>query len=118
MLFPSICDVIRNLSGMWQLMFKDKYVRYFDVPQNYARDIGGSYYVNELRHLLNDLEKLSGKQIRLMICGDQSKSTTKTERRFKNSTAIVQNIPGKPPARMSTSLSVPVWSSQWRIIQN
>ena len=64
MLFPSICDVIRNLSGMWQLMFKDKYVRYFDVPQNYARDIGGSYYVNELRHLLNDLEKLSGKQIR------------------------------------------------------
>ena len=64
MLFPSICDVIRNLSGMWQLMFKDKYVRYFDVPQNYARDIGGSYYVNELRHLLTDLEKLSGKQIR------------------------------------------------------
>ena len=33
MLFPSICDVIRNLSGMWQILFKDKYVRYFDVPQ-------------------------------------------------------------------------------------
>ncbi|MCC6377457.1 MAG: 2-hydroxyacyl-CoA dehydratase, partial [Burkholderiales bacterium] len=31
MLFPSICDVIRNLSGMWQILFKDKYVRYFDV---------------------------------------------------------------------------------------
>ena len=27
MLFPSICDVIRNLSGMWQILFKDKYVR-------------------------------------------------------------------------------------------
>ena len=26
MLFPSICDVIRNLSGMWQILFKDKYV--------------------------------------------------------------------------------------------
>ena len=35
MLFPSICDVIRNLSGMWQILFKDKYVRYFDVPQEY-----------------------------------------------------------------------------------
>jgi benzoyl-CoA reductase subunit C len=35
MLFPSICDVIRNLSGMWQILFKDKYVRYVDVPQNY-----------------------------------------------------------------------------------
>ena len=41
MLFPSICDVIRNLSGMWQILFKDKYVRYFDVPQNYEDAIGG-----------------------------------------------------------------------------
>ena len=38
MLFPSICDVIRNLSGMWQILFKDKYVRYVDVPQNYQDD--------------------------------------------------------------------------------
>ena len=35
MLFPSICDVIRNLSGMWKLMFPQVYSRYFDVPQNY-----------------------------------------------------------------------------------
>src|SRR5262247_1999977 len=41
MLFPSICDVIRNLSGMWQIMFKDKYVKYFDVPQNYDDTTGG-----------------------------------------------------------------------------
>ena len=26
MLFPSICDVIRNLSGMWKMLFPDKYV--------------------------------------------------------------------------------------------
>ncbi|HEY5460327.1 MAG TPA: 2-hydroxyacyl-CoA dehydratase family protein, partial [Deferrimonas sp.] len=32
MMFPSICDVIRNLSGIWKLLFKDKYVRYFDTP--------------------------------------------------------------------------------------
>ena len=24
MLFPAICDVIRNLSGMWQMLFPDK----------------------------------------------------------------------------------------------
>ena len=48
MLFPSICDVIRNLSGMWKMMFPNVYVRYFDVPQNYKDDIGGNYYVNEL----------------------------------------------------------------------
>ena len=48
MLFPSICDVIRNLSGMWKLMFPNVYSRYFDVPQNYRDDIGGNFYVNEL----------------------------------------------------------------------
>jgi len=58
MLFPSICDVIRNLSGMWQLLFPDTYVRYFDVPQNYDDNIGGEYYINELRELRAGLEKL------------------------------------------------------------
>jgi benzoyl-CoA reductase subunit C len=63
MLFPSICDVIRNLSGMWQILFKDKYVRYFDVPQNYVDSIGGSYYVHELEVLRDDLGNLRGAPI-------------------------------------------------------
>lgn len=60
MLFPSICDVIRNLSGMWQLLFKDKYVRYFDVPQNYVDAVGGSFYVSELQNVRDDLGRLRG----------------------------------------------------------
>ncbi len=60
MLFPSICDVIRNLSGMWQILFKDKYVRYFDVPQNYEDAIGGVFYVQELEILREDLGRLRG----------------------------------------------------------
>ncbi|MDP6623882.1 MAG: benzoyl-CoA reductase subunit C [Alphaproteobacteria bacterium] len=63
MLFPSICDVIRNLSGMWKMLFKDKYARYFDVPQNYSDGVGGSYYVHELEELRNGLAKLRGKEI-------------------------------------------------------
>ncbi len=63
MLFPSICDVIRNLSGMWQILFKDKYVRYFDVPQNYEDEIGGRYYVDELSVLRDDLARLRGAPI-------------------------------------------------------
>jgi len=63
MLFPSICDVIRNLSGIWKLIFPDVYTRYFDVPQNFERHIGGSYYVNELRELKEGLEKLGGRAI-------------------------------------------------------
>jgi benzoyl-CoA reductase subunit C len=63
MLFPSICDVIRNLSGMWQILFKDKYVRYIDVPQNYVDSIGGQFYIQEMEVLREDLGKLRGAPI-------------------------------------------------------
>ncbi len=63
MLFPSTCDVIRNLSGMWKLMFPELYVRYFDVPQNYRNEIGGNYYLNELMELKRGLEGICGRKI-------------------------------------------------------
>jgi benzoyl-CoA reductase subunit C len=63
MLFPSICDVIRNLSGMWKMMFPSVYSRYFDVPQNYRDEIGGNFYVNELEELRHDLGALRGAPI-------------------------------------------------------
>jgi len=63
MLFPSICDVIRNLSGMWKMLFKDKYVRYLDVPQNYQDEVGGRFYVEEMQILRDDLAELAGRPI-------------------------------------------------------
>jgi len=60
MLFPAICDVIRNLSGMWQLMFADKFVRYIDFPQNFSAGVGGEFYRQELRRLADDLGALAG----------------------------------------------------------
>jgi len=63
MLFPSTCDVIRNLSGMWQLKFQDKLIRYFDVPQNFDLDIGGAFYTRELQSLRELLAELAGRQI-------------------------------------------------------
>jgi benzoyl-CoA reductase subunit C len=50
-LFPAICDVIRNLSGMWQMLFPGKFVRYLDVPQNFAPDVGGAFWRRELEEL-------------------------------------------------------------------
>ena len=63
MLFPSICDVIRNLSGMWKIMFPKTTARYFDVPQNFRDDVGGAYYVNELGELREILGKLAGSPV-------------------------------------------------------
>jgi benzoyl-CoA reductase subunit C len=54
-LFPAICDVIRNLSGMWQTLFPDKLVRYLDVPQNFDPEIGGRFYREELESLSSAL---------------------------------------------------------------
>jgi benzoyl-CoA reductase subunit C len=56
MIFPAICDVIRNLSGMWKLQFPDKLIRYLDVPQNFDADIGGRFYRHELEALAAELE--------------------------------------------------------------
>lgn len=54
-LFPAICDVIRNLSGMWTMLFPGKLVKYLDVPQNFAPEIGGAFYRHELEDLASAL---------------------------------------------------------------
>ncbi len=60
MMFPSICDVIRNLSGIWKLMFKDKVSIYYDAPQNFKSEIGGKFYQEELSRMLVLFEEMSG----------------------------------------------------------
>jgi benzoyl-CoA reductase subunit C len=61
--FPAICDVIRNLSGIWQMLFPQKLSRYLDIPQNFDREVGGRFYAKELRRILGDLEEMSGKKV-------------------------------------------------------
>ena len=55
LVFPAICDVIRNLSGMWQMLFPDMLVHYFDVPQNFDPAIGGAFYRRDLEALAQAL---------------------------------------------------------------
>ena len=49
--FPSTCDVIRNLSGMWKMLFPKKAVAYLDMPQNFSPELGGRFYAAELRRV-------------------------------------------------------------------
>jgi benzoyl-CoA reductase subunit C len=62
-LFPSLCDVIRNLSGIWKMMFPKVYVRYFDVPQNFTDGMANTYYEYELNELREGLAHLVGAPI-------------------------------------------------------
>lgn len=63
MVFPSTCDVIRNLSGMWKLLFPDKWVEYLDMPQNFSFEVGGLLYGNQLRRMRKELGELAGREI-------------------------------------------------------
>lgn len=62
MLFPSTCDVIRNLSGMWSMLFPERYVRYVDVPQNFESGVGGEFWLRELESLRDDFAQLAQRQ--------------------------------------------------------
>jgi benzoyl-CoA reductase subunit C len=63
MLFPSICDVIRNLSGMWTMLFPGRYTRYVDLPQNYDSRVGGEFWRGELAAIREDMARLAGGEI-------------------------------------------------------
>lgn len=63
MLFPSICDVIRNLSGMWQILFPGKYVHYFDFPQSEEAGVAARHCARELAAIRRGLEELGGSPV-------------------------------------------------------
>ncbi|MBF0166493.1 MAG: benzoyl-CoA reductase subunit C [Alphaproteobacteria bacterium] len=63
MLFPFVCDVIRNLSGIWKMMFPNVVSRFFDTPQNFDEKIGGTYYEHELLELKEAIEQATGNKI-------------------------------------------------------
>jgi benzoyl-CoA reductase subunit C len=63
MVFPFVCDVIRNLSGIWKMMFPNVWTKFFDTPQNFDTTIGGTYYQHELQEMREGLENLVGRKI-------------------------------------------------------
>lgn len=62
MVFPSTCDVIRNLSGIWQIMFPEKLTRYLDVPQTTDPRVGQKFFRQVISDLFQDLCKLTGRK--------------------------------------------------------
>lgn len=58
--FPAICDVIRNLSGIFQIQFPDTFIKYLDFPQNFTWGVGGEFYIRELRKFQRQLHRLNG----------------------------------------------------------
>jgi benzoyl-CoA reductase subunit C len=55
MLFPALCDVMRNLSGIWTTLFPDRLVRYLDLPQDPDPTMGGAFWRGVLEELSSAL---------------------------------------------------------------
>jgi benzoyl-CoA reductase subunit C len=49
--FPSTCDVIRNLGGVFRLLAPDRPAFYLDLPHNEDPRVGGRFLAGELRRL-------------------------------------------------------------------
>lgn len=58
--FPAICDVIRNLSGIFRVMGVGQYVKYLDFPQNFQSHIGGEFYRHEMEDVIKGLTDMNG----------------------------------------------------------
>jgi benzoyl-CoA reductase subunit C len=62
-IFPSICDVIRNLSGIFKQQKIGTFVKYMDFPQNFMPEIGGVFYQQEMQHVLKYIKEINNKEI-------------------------------------------------------
>lgn len=60
---PSICDVARNLSGVWQHNFPHGFVFYLHLPQNVDSPAASVYYRGELERLRRGLAELTGQAV-------------------------------------------------------
>lgn len=62
-IFPSICDVLRNLSGIFRTKGFGKFVKYMDFPQNFLPEVGGIFYQDEMRHVLHYIKEINGIEV-------------------------------------------------------
>lgn len=62
MLFGSLCDVARNLSGVWKRNFPTQFTDYLHYPQNLHSDAARGHYRHELLRLAQEIGRLTGHQ--------------------------------------------------------
>lgn len=62
MLFPSICDVSRNMSGLWKRNFPGRVAEFIHFPENLTSAHAVPYLKHELKRLEGVLSKVSGKE--------------------------------------------------------
>lgn len=91
--FPAICDCVRNLSGMFKLVKKGQFQRYFDYPQNFDSKIGGVFYKEEIQKILDDIFKINGVKVTTEKLNHSIQLFNKNRRMIEEIYAIRQAFP-------------------------
>jgi benzoyl-CoA reductase subunit C len=97
MLFPAICDVIRNLSGMWKVLFPGKYVRYLDVPQDFDPEVGGVFWRHEVEAMAADLAGRGARPLRAEALRASIRAYNANRRLVRGLYALRREEPWKVP---------------------
>jgi len=97
--FPSICDVARNLSGIWQANFPNQRAEYIHFPQNMTSAAAPVHYRSELQRLLSHLESLGGTK----VSKGQLQASIDTYNRNRALCAELYGIKAATPWLLSTS---------------
>jgi len=96
-IFPSICDVIRNLSGIFKQQKIGKFVKYMDFPQNFLPEIGGVFYQQEMKHVLKYIKEINHKE----VTTEDLNRSIKLYNRNRELIEFIYNIRQKYPWRLS-----------------
>ncbi len=99
MLFPSICDVIRNLGGMWKMLFPDRWTAYVDLPQNFDPEVGGRFYAGELRRIAAELATLGARP----LGAEALSAAIAEENRRRSALAALDALRVREPWRLSAA---------------
>lgn len=96
--FPSICDVARNLSGVWSRNFPDQCVVYLHLPENITSPHAVPYMVAELKRLAQELESISGVE----VTDEQLRQSIQLYNQIRQRIRDLQTIRENEPHRVST----------------
>lgn len=99
MVFPSLCDVIRNLGGMWKMLFPDRWSSYLDLPQNFALHLGGKFYAQELKRIARELHERGAKA----YDPEALREAMRHENRRRLAINVLDDLRRREPWRLPTS---------------
>ena len=98
MYFTSICDVARNLSGVWKMNFPNTLIEYIHFPQNVESPAAIVHYRDELAHLVSRLETLCGTK----VTTDALNQSLSVYNRNRELTAQLYALKRNSPEKLST----------------